>query len=106
VLYKLPYNLREDYYVAETGRAFDCPPPPGQLGLEYVYVNPANYLGLYNIIGNAAEMTAAKGVAKGGSFKSSVLELKPEAQQLYQGPQSWLGFRCVATVRLVRRVGQ
>ncbi|WBA42368.1 SUMF1/EgtB/PvdO family nonheme iron enzyme [Hymenobacter canadensis] len=106
VLYKLPYNLREDYYVAETGRAFECLPPSGQPGLEYVYVNPANYLGLYNIIGNAAEMTAAKGVAKGGSFKSSVLDLKPEAQQRYQGPQSWLGFRCVATVRLVRRVGE
>lgn len=106
VLYKLPYNLREDYYVAETNRAFECPAPAGQLGLEYVYVNPANYLGLYNIIGNAAEMTATRGVAKGGSFKTSVLDLKPEAQQLYQGPQSWLGFRCVASVRLVRRVGE
>ena len=103
-IYKLPYNLAENYYTAE--QAFECTTRPGQLGLEYVYVNPPNYLGLYNIIGNVAEMTAAKGVAKGGSYKTSVRELKPEARQLYQGPQSWLGFRCVATVRMVRRVGQ
>ncbi|SHK89515.1 formylglycine-generating enzyme family protein [Hymenobacter psychrotolerans] len=105
-IYKLPYNLAENYYTAETGQAFACTARPGQLGLEYVYVNPPNYLGLYNIIGNAAEMTAAKGVAKGGSYKTSVNELKPEARQLYRGPQSWLGFRCVATVRMVRKASQ
>ncbi|MBD2715283.1 SUMF1/EgtB/PvdO family nonheme iron enzyme [Microvirga sp. STR05] len=105
-IYKLPYNLRENYYTTETNQVFECSAKPGQLGLEYVYVNPANYLGLYNIIGNAAEMTATKGIAKGGSFQSSVLSLKLESRQLYQGPQSWLGFRCVATVRMVRRVGQ
>lgn len=105
-IYKLPYNLRENYYTTETNQVFECSVKPGQLGLEYVYVNPPNYLGLYNIIGNAAEMTTSKGVAKGGSFQSSMLNLKLESQQLYQGPQSWLGFRCVATVRMVRRVGQ
>ncbi|QNH61085.1 formylglycine-generating enzyme family protein [Hymenobacter sediminicola] len=105
-VYKLPYNLWENYYITQTGQAFDCTTRPGQLGLEYVYVNPPNYLGLYNIIGNVAEMTAAKGVAKGGSYKTSVTELKPESRQLYKGPQSWLGFRCMATVRMVRKAGQ
>lgn len=105
-IYKLPYNLAENYYTAETGQAFECTARPGQLGLEYVYVNPPNYLDLYNIIGNVAEMTTTKGVAKGGSYKTSVRELTPEAQQLYQGPQSWLGFRCAATVRMVRKAGQ
>ncbi|MBC6699238.1 SUMF1/EgtB/PvdO family nonheme iron enzyme [Hymenobacter puniceus] len=105
-IYKLPYNLRENYYTTETNQVFECAAKPSLLGLEYVYVNPANYLGLYNIIGNAAEMTATKGIAKGGSFQSSMLGLILKSQQLYQGPQSWLGFRCVATVRMVRRVGQ
>ncbi|AII50648.1 SUMF1/EgtB/PvdO family nonheme iron enzyme [Hymenobacter sp. APR13] len=103
-IYRLPYNLRENYYTTETNQAFECPAKPGQLGLEYVYVNPTNYLGLYNIIGNAAEMTATKGIAKGGSFQSSMRGLTLESQQRYQGPQSWLGFRCVATMRMVRRV--
>ncbi|WBO85386.1 formylglycine-generating enzyme family protein [Hymenobacter yonginensis] len=105
-IYKLPYNLRENYYTSETNQAFECSAKPSQLGLEYVYVNPTNYLGLYNIIGNAAEMTATKGIAKGGSFQSSMRSLTLESQQRYQGPQSWLGFRCVATVRMVRRMGE
>ena len=69
-------------------------------------IGPPNGFRLQNVLGNVAEMTATKGVAKGGSFKTSVQGLTLAAQQPYQGPGNWLGFRCIATVRMVRKAGK
>ncbi|RSK44378.1 hypothetical protein EI293_07560 [Hymenobacter perfusus] len=104
--YELPYNLRENYYLAGSNQVFYCAPVKEKFPLQSTTIGPPNGFGLQNIIGNVAEMTATKGVAKGGSFKTSVTELKLDSRQAYQGPQNWLGFRCIATVRMTRKAGR
>jgi len=99
--YELPFNLRENYYLAGSNQVFYCAPAKEIFPLQAISAGPPNGLGIQQIIGNVAEMTATRGVAKGGSFKTSVRGLTLAARQQYQGPQNWLGFRCVATVRMV-----
>ncbi|GGG32921.1 formylglycine-generating enzyme family protein [Hymenobacter glacieicola] len=103
VAYELPYNLRENYYLAGSNQVFFCAPAKEIFPLQRITDGPANGLGMQQVIGNVAEMTATKGVAKGGSFKSSVAGLTLQARQTYQGPQSWLGFRCAATVQMRKK---
>lgn len=57
-----------------------------------------NKYGVYNIIGNVAELTSTIGIAKGGSFKHSLDESNYLQQQFYSKPEKWLGFRCVAII--------
>ncbi|MBN2777229.1 MAG: SUMF1/EgtB/PvdO family nonheme iron enzyme [Bacteroidales bacterium] len=57
-----------------------------------------NELGVYNIIGNVAEMTSQKGLAKGGSWKHTQEEVAIDVDFEYDSPQNWLGFRCVCDV--------
>lgn len=57
--------------------------------------NP-DFLGLYNVFGNAAEMTVKPGVSKGGSFVHMPYQSKIKYEIPYSGPQPWLGFRLVA----------
>lgn len=99
-VYQLPYNLQENYYLVEGGKAFFCADNSAEFELHAVQTHPAK-LDLCSLVGNVAEMTATRGIAKGGSFKTSVQDLTLASRQTYQGPQNWLGFRCVATVRLV-----
>ncbi|PIY12828.1 MAG: hypothetical protein COZ18_01160 [Flexibacter sp. CG_4_10_14_3_um_filter_32_15] len=47
---------------------------------------------------NVAEMTSEKGIAKGGSFAHTLEECAADRVQIYDSPQAWLGFRCVAEV--------
>lgn len=54
---------------------------------------------LYNMRGNAAEMTSTPGIAKGGSYAHPAREAWPQAIQHYHKPEPWLGFRCVARIR-------
>ncbi|MDF7810800.1 SUMF1/EgtB/PvdO family nonheme iron enzyme [Hymenobacter sp. YC55] len=103
VAYELPFNLKENYYLAGSNQLFTCVPSTAKFPLQLTTSGPLNGFGVQHIIGNVAEMTATKGVAKGGSFKTSAQELKLESRQVYQGPQSWLGFRCVATVKVQRK---
>jgi formylglycine-generating enzyme required for sulfatase activity len=58
-----------------------------------------DWRGLYNLRGNAAEMTTVPGVAKGGSHAHPAKASLPGQEQRYTAPQPWLGFRCVAHVR-------
>jgi len=55
-----------------------------------------NVYGCYNLIGNVAEMSSEKGVAKGGSFIHPLDSCKISIDQNYSKPEMWLGFRCVA----------
>lgn len=57
-----------------------------------------NQLGMYNLIGNVAEMTSQKGLAKGGSWQHTPEEVTIDADFEYDSPQNWLGFRCVCDV--------
>ena len=59
----------------------------------------ANWLGLYNVMGNASEMTSEKGIGKGGSYLQPAGESQPESVQNYNGPQKWLGLRLLAEVK-------
>lgn len=67
---------------------------------EYIYEPPKNSLDLYGMIGNVAEMTSTKGIAKGGSFLHRCEDSTIEKYQEYSRPAPWLGFRCVAEVHL------
>jgi formylglycine-generating enzyme required for sulfatase activity len=58
-----------------------------------------NRFGLYNFIGNVAEMIAEKGISKGGSWKQFMEECRPGIDTPYQKPEAWLGFRCVCIVK-------
>jgi len=49
--------------------------------------------GHYNLIGNVAEMTSIKGIAKGGSFNHYAIEIGENKVQTYTKPEPWLGFR-------------
>lgn len=51
--------------------------------------------GYYNLIGNAAEMVAEKGIAKGGSWQHTNIGLTIERDYSYTAPTNWIGFRCV-----------
>lgn len=52
-----------------------------------------NGFGLYNISGNIAEMINQRGVAKGGSWRSTGDEIRIDARQRYDGPSPFVGFR-------------
>ena len=55
--------------------------------------------GLLDLMGNVAEMTSEKGLAKGGSCIHTAAECQPGAVNRYDGAQTWLGFRVVAELK-------
>ena len=58
-----------------------------------------NKYGVYNIYGNVAEMVTEPGVAMGGSYEHFYEDIVPSNKEIeYEGPQKWLGFRCVCEV--------
>jgi formylglycine-generating enzyme required for sulfatase activity len=57
-----------------------------------------NCLGIYNMQGNASEMTSEKGVAKGGSYLNFAKDCSWDAVQKYDKPEKWLGLRLFAEV--------
>lgn len=56
-------------------------------------------LGLYNIQGNAAEMTSIEGIAVGGSFRHFASQSYNDQTQIYKKEEDWLGFRCLITLQ-------
>ncbi len=59
-----------------------------------MFYNP-NEIGLYNMLGNVAEMVSQEGVAKGGSWRDTASEINAKTKLTYTTPTCWLGFRCV-----------
>lgn len=43
-----------------------------------------NEFGIYNIIGNAAEMVAERGIAKGGSYNDPGFDIRIENEKKYE----------------------
>jgi len=67
--------------------------------LEHVNSYFPTSLGLYNIEGNAAEMTSTEGIAMGGSYRQAARESYNDKQQKYTKPEDWLGFRYIVTLK-------
>jgi formylglycine-generating enzyme required for sulfatase activity len=65
----------------------------------YIYQGPPNYFGLYQMLGNAAEMVAEPGVSKGGSYRDELAACRIKARGHFDGPTATVGFRAVCTVR-------
>lgn len=58
-----------------------------------------NKYNIYHIYGNVAEMVAEQNIAVGGSLLDKYEDIVPSNKVLkYEGPQMWLGFRCVAEI--------
>lgn len=64
----------------------------------YVYQRPVNYYGLYQLLGNAAELVQEKGITKGGSYRDALADCRIEARGTYAGPAPYVGFRAAAIV--------
>lgn len=64
-----------------------------------VYSYWKNRFGLYNMIGNVAEMVSEKGICKGGGWRNDLEECRVGKDILYQKPTAWLGFRCVCVIK-------
>lgn len=64
-----------------------------------VYAYWKNKFGLYNMIGNVAEMVSEKGICKGGGWRNNLEECRVGSDNRYERPTAWLGFRCICVVR-------
>lgn len=102
VIRKMEFNVLEDFYVEEGGTSITCHQGKAQ-DIGYIYDYPPNGYGLYNMVGNAAELTATKGIAKGGSFEHRLQDCAIEKDFVYTRPQEWIGFRCIAEVHMKKR---
>ncbi len=58
-----------------------------------------NQFGLFNSLGNVAEMLLEKGTCKGGGWHHSLEECRVGNDILYTKSESWLGFRCVCILK-------
>jgi hypothetical protein len=59
----------------------------------------ADFNGLMDVMGNVAEMTSEEGIAMGGSAMHPASSCQPGVKIPYEGPQGWLGFRVVASLK-------
>lgn len=57
------------------------------------YLYPQNAFGLYNMNGNAREMTSSKGISIGGSWRDTGYDVRNESLSNYTTPAPDLGFR-------------
>jgi len=64
----------------------------------YAYQEPANYYGLYQMLGNVAELVQEKGITKGGSYRDVLSDCRIKARGTYTGPTHYIGFRAAAVV--------
>ena len=67
----------------------------------YVYQGPANDFGLFQMLGNVAEMVQERGLTKGGSYRDDLAACQIKARGHVGGPAPTVGFRaiCVAHSR-------
>ncbi|RAK69754.1 formylglycine-generating enzyme family protein [Hymenobacter edaphi] len=69
----------------------------------YVYQGPSNAQGLYQALGNVAELVQEPGITKGGSYQDPLAACTLKARGSYRGPAPTVGFRCVCTVSYPNR---
>lgn len=74
------------------------PEIPETTALAEVMSHQANALGIRNLQGNVAELTALPSVIKGGSWLQPAVPVRADLAN--PGPKPWLGFRCACEVQL------
>jgi formylglycine-generating enzyme required for sulfatase activity len=68
----------------------------------YVFDLPINNYGLYNMIGNAAELIKEKGIIKGGSYQDNLDDCAIDRKGEYTGASPTVGFRTVCEIKYVQ----
>jgi len=99
---KIAAQLRKGKHLFHTKRAVKLQNSPPNLNAKSAQFGLPNGYGLYNAVGNAAEMIAEKGVCKGGSYAHLLEESKITGRMAYDKPTCWLGFRCVCVREMPR----
>jgi hypothetical protein len=71
----------------------------------WIYEYYSQGRGFYNLVGNVAEMvTSGDSVfVIGGSFAHTLEELKPPNKGVYVNPEAYIGFRCVAEIKITKK---
>ena len=64
-----------------------------------IYSYKKDLYGLYNMLGNVAEMVQEKDICKGGSWKNKLEECRVGKNQEFTKANSWTGFRCVCVIK-------
>jgi formylglycine-generating enzyme required for sulfatase activity len=59
---------------------------------------PSNQFGIYNLLGNVAEMVEQEGIMKGGSWLDPIENCQIKRRQSYSQSAENLGFRCVCVL--------
>lgn len=77
----------------------DCMHPPYPDITSPVKSYEKNALGLYNMLGNVAEMVQEKGICKGGGWRNRLEECRVGKDQEFTKANSWTGFRCVCIIK-------
>ncbi len=65
----------------------------------YVYQGPKNEFGLYQMLGNVAELVAERGITKGGSYRDGITACHIKARGRADGPLPTVGFRTVCELK-------
>jgi len=94
---KTEKKLQTKYAGASTAN-FHSPSPDVANTTSPVYQYWPNKYGTYNMLGNVAEMTNQKGIAKGGSWMQSKEDVSVNKNFTYKRPTNWVGFRCICEV--------
>ncbi len=64
-----------------------------------VYSYWPNQFGLFNSLGNVAEMVMEKGICKGGGWRNNLEDCRVGKDHSYTKTEAWLGFRCICKLK-------
>ncbi len=99
-VYLLNANVYEDFYSIKDSKYYHI---DNKFQINEIYYHVPNSFNLNEIIGNVAEMTEEKGIAKGGSYKDRITSFNIKTNFAYTKPENWLGFRCVCIVHVIEK---
>lgn len=101
---KSPYGFEKIHTKSKRYKIVTKETLPPAIHPEYPFGFPRgsgapNRYGFHDLIGNAAELVAEHGIAKGGSFAHTLEESRVNSEIRYDRPMPWLGFRCICVVK-------
>jgi formylglycine-generating enzyme required for sulfatase activity len=98
VAYNATHPLRHRINYAQDGPYFLRSATPA-----YIYQGPPNDFGLYQMLGNVAELVQEKGITKGGSYQDALASCRITAHGTYLSPSPTIGFRAAFTASYPNR---